>query len=164
MVPVSRRRRSTTRHIATSNENMNSETDGVLEFPKHLCADLHRMRDNKLSHDVVFVVNNQRFPAHRCLVAAASPVLQSVLMNGMKETSERDIVLKEVDVEPWKGVLDYMYTDRMNLLDVERALKYLNCADWLQMEELVEVIFAFLERNLASRIAMKFLSQLTVLA
>ncbi len=85
--------------MATSSENTNAETNGVLDFPKHLRAYLQRMRDDELSHDVVFVVNNQRFPAHRCLATAASAVLRSMLTNGMKETNERDIVLKEVDAE-----------------------------------------------------------------
>ncbi len=116
------------------------------------------MRDDDSSHDVVFVVNNQRFPAHRCLMAAASPVLQSMLTNEMKETNERYVVLKEMDVEPWKGVLDYMYTGQMILVDVEKALQYLNCADWFQMEELVDVISAFLERNLGRSNCCKILS------
>ncbi len=134
--------------MATSIENMDAETNGVLDFPKHLRAYLQRMRDDELTHDVVFVVDNLRFPAHRCLMAATSPVLRSMLTNGMKETSERDIVLKEVNVEAWKVVLDYMYTGRMNLLNVDKALQYLSCADWLQMEDLVDVISAFIERNL----------------
>ena len=105
------------------------------------------MRDDELSHDVVFVVNNQLFPAHRSLVAAASPVLRSMLVNAMKETSGRDIVLKEVGVDAWKAVLNYMYTARMPLFGVEGALKNLKCADWLQMEELADAIAKFIEHE-----------------
>ncbi len=41
-----------------------------------------------------------------------------------------------------------MYTGQMDLCSVEKALLCLNCADWLQMEELVEVISEFVERKL----------------
>ncbi len=134
--------------MVASSENVKAETNGVLDFPKHLRAYLQRMRDDELSHDVVFVVNGQRIPAHRCLVAAASPVLRSMLTNGMKETRQRDIVLREVHADAFRVVLDYMYAGQMNISSVDEALRYLDCADWLQMEELVDAISEFIERKL----------------
>ncbi len=111
-----------------------------------------------------FVVNNQRFPAHRCLVAAASPVLRSMLTNGMKETRQRYIVLKEVDVVAWEAVLDYMYTGQMNVsnpwneVNVDKALQCLKCADWLQMEELVDEISLLMAGELYGRNCLKILA------
>ena len=134
--------------MATSSDDTGAESNGMLDCPSHLRRHLQRMRDDESSHDVVFVVNGQRFQAHRCYVAAVSPVLRRMLTNGMKETSKRDIVLKELEVEPWKAVLDYMYTGQMNLSNVNKALEYLKCAHWLLMEELVDAITGFIERKL----------------
>ena len=81
-------------------------------------------------------------------MAAASSVLHNMLTSGVKATSPGNVILKEVDAGAWKAVLDYMYTGKMNLVDVDKALEYLKCADWLQMEELVQVISDFIERKL----------------
>ncbi len=124
---------------------MNAKKNGVLDNPKDLRAFLNDMRDNVLSHDVVFVVNGHRFPVHPYLVMTASPVLRCILTNGMKETSQRDIALKEVNVDAWKAVLDYIYTGQMTFANVEKARQYLYCADWLQMERLTCAISEFIE-------------------
>ncbi len=61
--------------MASPGEDVNAKKSGLIDFPQHLRNFFQRMRDDDLSHDVVFVVENERFPAHRCLLGAASPVL-----------------------------------------------------------------------------------------
>ena len=93
----------------TSSTDSQSEVEyEVLDFPEHLRTLLQRMRGDESLHGVEFVLQNERFSANRCVVAAASPVLRKMLTNGMKETKEREIQLEEVNVDGWRMVLDYM--------------------------------------------------------
>ncbi len=134
--------------MASSSGDVSTKKSGLIDFPQHLRTFIQRMRDNDSSHDVVFVVENERFPAHRCLMEATSPVLRKMLTNGMKETNEREVVLKEVNVKAWKAVLDYMYTAKMELPNAEDAVQYLACAERFQIEELEGVISDYIEREL----------------
>lgn len=44
-----------------------------------------------------------------------SPVFRSMLFNGMRETSQRDIELEEVDKDTFLLMLEYMYTGCVSL-------------------------------------------------
>ncbi len=134
--------------MASPSEDVNTKKSGLLDFPQHLRAFVQRMRDDESSHDVVFVVGNDRFPAHRCLMAAASPVLRKMLTNGMKETNEREVVLKEVNVKEWKAVLDYIYTAKIELANAVEALQFLACAERFQIEELEGAISEYIVKEL----------------
>ena len=60
------------------------------------------LRDTSLAH-VMFAVNGQRFPAHRCMLAARSPYFKALLASGqgMREEASRaaggEIVLEAVE-------------------------------------------------------------------
>ncbi len=106
------------------------------------------MRDDESSHDGVFVVENERFPAHSCFMRAVSPVLRTMLTNGMKETNEREVLLKEVNVKVWKIMLDYIYIAKMEVVDAMEAVQVLECVERFQIEDLQEVIYDHIEREL----------------
>ncbi len=71
--------------MSSSSEDANSNTNGFFDLSQHLWTFIQRMRDDKSSHDVVFVVENDKFPAHRCLTGAASPVLLKLMANSSKK-------------------------------------------------------------------------------
>ena len=122
--------------------------NAMVNYPLHLNTFLQRMRSDESFHDVVFVVEGERFPANRCVVASASPVLRQMLMNGMKETEAREIPLHEVHACAWRKVLGYMYSAQIDLVNVENALLYLECANRFQVEELEHVISSYIVQQL----------------
>ena len=101
---------------------------------------MQRMRDGTSFCDVVFVVQGERFPAHRCVVAAASPYFHALLTNGMKEKRQREITLKDVNVDAWRVILSYMYTAKIKFGYVDEVMQCLECANRFTMKELEEVI------------------------
>ena len=132
----------------TSVDNGNKVTNEDLDFPEHLRMIFQRMQKDETLHDVVFVVQNERFSANRCVVAAASPVLRQMLTNGMKETEAREIQLEEIKVDGWRMVLRYMYTARLDFDDIESALECLECANRFQFEELERAVADYIEKKL----------------
>ena len=129
----------------------NQEQDGRAEGSKRArtgyLRELHkRMRDDTKLHDIVFIVEGQRFPAHRALVAAASPVISSMLTNGMRETGKNEIPLLELNAATWSIVLDYIYTADIRLTETETAvvIDVLHCARRFQLIELEMDMIALL--------------------
>ena len=61
--------------------------------------------------DVVLVVEGERFPAHRNVLAALSEYFRGLLLSGMQEGSgQQEIPLGEVSAGAFRVVLRYVYT------------------------------------------------------
>ncbi|GJN20692.1 hypothetical protein PR202_gb08096 [Eleusine coracana subsp. coracana] len=79
-------------------------------------SDLHQRLGDLLrtekGADVVFDVGGQTFAAHRCVLAARSPVFSAELYGTMKEGDTRCVVRVD-DMESWvfKALLRFIYTD-----------------------------------------------------
>lgn len=150
---------SNTKKMASS-ESTDKRTSASLDNPHLLRVYLRRMREDESLHDVVFIVENERFPAHCCLIAAVSPVLRNMITNGKKEINQRKITLNEVNADVWKAVLNYMYTGRIDVTNVESALKYFKCAKTFQMKELEQVISNYIEEQLDASDCCEFLANM----
>lgn len=106
---------------------------------------VRRMRRMDVLHDMAFVVEGEKYPAHRVVMASASPVLESLLMNGMKETKENEIVLKELSGSTWDAAMYFIYTGKLNLVDIQDGVRMLECSKRFQMEYLEEDVVDFLQ-------------------
>lgn len=130
-----------------SREVLDKSTSTLIHNPRVLLLYINRLRNDESLYDIVFIVGNQRFPAHRFFMAAASPVLYNMLTNGMEETNQREVTLKEVNADVWRVVLNYIYTGQMYLDNVETALRYLECAKRFYIKELEQSICGYLKRQ-----------------
>ncbi|CAM0902599.1 unnamed protein product [Alopecurus aequalis] len=73
----------------------------------------HMLKDGE-GADVTFSVQEQRFNAHRCVLAARSQVFKAELFGPMKESATQSVI-KVDDVEPqtFEALLHFIYTDAM---------------------------------------------------
>jgi len=71
-----------------------------------------RMLKTGKGTDVTFDVNGQLFHAHRCVLAARSPVFEAELFGPMKEKATAEPI-EVADMEPsvFEELLHYIYTD-----------------------------------------------------
>ncbi|CAL4916797.1 unnamed protein product [Urochloa decumbens] len=64
--------------------------------------------------DVVFEVGSQTFAAHRCVLAARSPVFKAELFGTMKESVTTGIVcIDDIEAQVFKALLYFIYTDSL---------------------------------------------------
>jgi len=76
------------------------------------------LKDTALA-DVTFAVDGQRFPAHRCVLAARSPYFKALFASGkgMREEGSRaaggDIVLEEMSAHSFGRLLEYLYANTL---------------------------------------------------
>jgi speckle-type POZ protein len=79
--------------------------------PSNLHQHLGDLLKNKDAADVNFQVGGERFSAHRCLLAARSPVFKAELLGAMKENSDRPIEIRDMEADVFKSLLHFIYTD-----------------------------------------------------
>ncbi|KAM3354592.1 hypothetical protein ACQJBY_025355 [Aegilops geniculata] len=81
-------------------------------------SDLHQHLGDLLKTekgaDVVFEVGGHTFAAHRCVLAARSPVFSAELFGSMKEGDTAGVVhIDEMEAEVFKALLCFAYTDSL---------------------------------------------------
>ncbi|CAL4924976.1 unnamed protein product [Urochloa decumbens] len=84
--------------------------------------DLHRHLGDLLvsgeASDVTLRAGGERFSAHRCVLAARSPVFKAELLGSMREgTSDCDIDIEDMEPRVFKALLQFMYTDALPEVD-----------------------------------------------
>lgn len=91
--------------------------------------------------DVVFFVGEERCPAHRIVLSAASPMLRTMLYNsGMKECKQREVELRNFRADTWKAVLDFIYCHDVHFSDATQGIELLECAVFYQLDNMVELL------------------------
>jgi hypothetical protein len=103
------------------------------ELPSARISEFGSLLDDPTSADVTFVVNNERIPAHRIILAARSTYFRTMFSSGMKEAQKgNDIIVQDTSPAAFRALLLYLYTDKLAfgdtvtlLVDVLRKAKEL---------------------------------------
>uniref|UniRef100_A0A0E0MHA8 BTB domain-containing protein n=1 Tax=Oryza punctata TaxID=4537 RepID=A0A0E0MHA8_ORYPU len=87
--------------------------------PSDLHRHLGRLLKTKAGADVTFDVAGVTFAAHRCVLAARSPVFMAELLGPMKEkdTASHVVAIRDMDARAFKAMLHFIYTDSMPKVD-----------------------------------------------
>ncbi|KAJ4768919.1 BTB/POZ/MATH-domain protein [Rhynchospora pubera] len=80
--------------------------------PCNLREQLCRSLASGLGTDVAFRVDGKRFRAHKCVLAASSPVFKAMLFGPMKERDRDSIQIKEIKAPIFEAMLNFIYTGR----------------------------------------------------
>lgn len=100
--------------------------------------------------DVTFIVETQRLPAHRVILAARSEYFRALLYGGLSETTQSEINLK-IPLEAFKALLRYIYSGHMSLSQMkeENILDTLGLANQYGFTELELAISEYLRQVLS---------------
>lgn len=95
---------------------------GVIDHVSSLSDNLGELVENSEYSDITLVVENKKFPAHKVILAARSDYFRALLFGGMMESQPgtTEIELQETTAKPFEALLKYIYTGKMNLLDVKQ--------------------------------------------
>jgi hypothetical protein len=80
---------------------------------KSLAEDLGGLLGSEDFADVAFVVEGRRVLAHKAVLCARCDYFRHMLHSGMAETRQKDITLPDIRYKAFKGLLQYIYTDRV---------------------------------------------------
>ena len=98
--------------------------------------------------DVRLKVREDIFPAHRIVLAANSDYFHAMFTDGMKESNQEVIELKDESItpDPFKIVMDSIYTGDLRVNE-ENVFEVLVAADHLQVTTVVQRCSDFLKRE-----------------
>lgn len=141
---------------ALANAKINTDSSSTTEYTDEIdlgdrfSADIARLCMNDRYADVEFVVEEQRLPAHRAILAARSEYFRALLYGGMSETTQRQIAL-EVPLDSFKVLLRYIYSGTLSLatLDEDAVIGILGMANQYGFQDLEMAISKYLRQYLA---------------
>lgn len=103
---------------------------------------LAELRNQRLLCDVDLVAEDETFPVHRVVLAAASPYFQAMFTGGFKESGQNTIHLKGASQEGLAKVLDSICSSEIKLTK-ENLENVLSVATLLAMGDIVKVCETF---------------------
>ncbi|GJM84574.1 hypothetical protein PR202_ga00257 [Eleusine coracana subsp. coracana] len=84
----------------------------VVVPPSNLNGHLGDLLASQEGADVTFQVAGETFRAHRCVLAARSPVFKAELLGSMKESNKAVIVrVDDMEAQVFRALLGFVYTD-----------------------------------------------------
>lgn len=106
--------------------------------PPSLHEHLARMLRDGRGSEVAFRVGGRVLRAHRCVLAARSPVFDAELLGPMMETTAPCIEIHGVEPAAFEALLRFVYTDSWPLagVDVAATVRLLSAADRYGLERL----------------------------
>ena len=104
---------------------------------------LAELRTQELLCDVRLEAEGATFPAHKAVLAAASPYFHAMFTGGFKEASEATISMKEASSEGLRRILNAVYSSELSISD-ESLEDVLSLANQFQMKECLEAGEKFL--------------------
>ncbi|XP_069492346.1 kelch-like protein 36 [Ambystoma mexicanum] len=127
-----------------------SESTQVYKWSEHsdlVLRGLSEQRQRGLFCDVVLVADDERFPAHRNILAVCSEYFNSMFTIGMRETYQKEVELVGASAIGLQAVLDFLYYNEL-MLDDGNVDSVLETAHLLQIWKVVDLCCEYLEKEL----------------
>ncbi|XP_066254986.1 BTB/POZ domain-containing protein 9-like [Euwallacea similis] len=126
---------------------------GDIEHLHQLSENLSSLYLNQEYSDVCLVVEGQKLPAHKVILAARSDYFRALLYGGLRESSQTEIMLQDAPLNAFKILLKYIYTGHMFLMTLKEdvILDTLGLAHQYGFEDLEGAISDILKQLLALR-------------
>ena len=108
---------------------------------------MNQLRKEEQLCDITFRIGSHTFIAHRVVVASVSPYLRAMFTCGMKESSQEEIELRDIEPQAMASLIEYAYTGEV-VVTVENVQDLLPAAGILQLRELKDACCAFLSDHM----------------
>eukprot|EP00941_MAST-03F_sp_MAST-3F-sp1_P005053 g5053.t1 len=142
--------------VASYNEHTAALTDpaesgiesGELGVGSVLKRDLRAMINSPDFSDTIFIVEGKPIYAHRAVLAARCDHFRAMFTHDMKERGEVEILIKEVRTPVFLALLEYIYTDTVNV-GAEIAVELYAAADFYTIERLGKICERIVDNELS---------------
>ena len=125
---------------------MTVELSGGAAYPTELIALWRESADNFC--DIVIVVEGKAFPAHRCVLAAASPFMRvHFKQQAFADSGAREFTVSDLSAVAFACALDFIYSGAATLESDARLLDLLEVASRLEVAPLLEAVSAAIQHR-----------------
>ena len=124
-----------------------------------LLADVHFLI-KKSDQDATQQVQQERIPAHKLILSIGSRVFMAMFFGtGSHMNTSNEIEITDVEPEPFKHMLRYLYTDELLYIEPESVMSTLYVAKKYEVSALEKECVDFLKSNLSADNAFMLLQQ-----
>ncbi|XP_068155599.1 BTB/POZ domain-containing protein 9-like [Drosophila tropicalis] len=129
--------------------NLKAESMDKVDLTGRLLADMASLCLSESYADVEFLVEQQKLPAHRVVLAVRSEYFRALLFGGMSESSQRQIQM-DVRLDLFKLLLEYIYTGNLSIATLKEdvLIDVLGIADQYGFQDLLSAISKYLSQSL----------------
>ena len=117
------------------------------DFKDELLHKLNELRETNILCDTTVRAQGQDFPAHKCVLSAASPYFRAKFTSQLQENESNLVELSEEKSTTISDVLKFIYTGKASI-DSSNAQDLLMIADYLIIPSLKSKASNFLESSL----------------
>uniref|UniRef100_A0A7E4W965 BTB domain-containing protein n=1 Tax=Panagrellus redivivus TaxID=6233 RepID=A0A7E4W965_PANRE len=102
--------------------------------------------------DVMLVVEDDEFPAHRSILSKRSEYFKAMFSSSFIEANSDKIVLKDTNLNAFKRVLKYIYTNNVECLcddsiSIYEAFELLLCSRFYMVDSAASAIIRYIEKK-----------------
>ncbi|XP_023329218.1 kelch-like protein 12 isoform X2 [Eurytemora carolleeae] len=140
--------------VSTIEEENTREDNSIeeLEFRGDTHADiildgLNKLRKENTFTDVRIKVEEQEFPAHRCVLSSFSPYFRAMFTAGLAESDMEVVPLQGVEPDMIRNLLEFAYTGSISITK-HNVQNLLSAANLLEVLEVRDACCQFLDRNM----------------
>ena len=126
-----------------------TSTSQGLTYCSEILKQMNEFRESNILCDALICVDGKTFPAHRTVLAAASPYFKALFSSNLGELNceSKPIVLSDIDTTNMIKLLQYIYTGEIELTE-ENIKPIISAANYLLISSLKDRCTRFLQRML----------------
>ncbi|RWS10383.1 BTB/POZ domain-containing protein 9-like isoform X1 [Dinothrombium tinctorium] len=145
--------------IANNRFNKKRKLDSAyiaIEDKSDICSDIDKLLFSGEFSDVTIEVENERFKAHRVILAARSDFFRCLCYNGMRESNKDVIQLKDISKSTFRILLKYIYTGTIITDEMKSCIfELIYFSDCYCLPKLHKKLIKFLSENLDPDLTLK---------
>ncbi|KAG5670395.1 hypothetical protein PVAND_000663 [Polypedilum vanderplanki] len=101
--------------------------------------------------DCSFIVGDSTLACHKIILAMASPVFEAMFFGSFDDQAKNAIVITDVQAEAFKSLLEYIYTDKININNVDKAFELCYAAKKYMLPFVVDQCTQYLWSDLSAK-------------
>ncbi|GFY42219.1 speckle-type POZ protein-like A [Trichonephila inaurata madagascariensis] len=129
-------------------ENFAAQSNNVINLSDDLTSLYNIFRP--MMTDITIQINNVKFPAHKFILAARSPVFARMFEHDMLETVKGIINISDIDVATLNLLLHYLYSGKVHTLNFDSAVKLYGASHKYEVTSLKKFCVQYLKEILSS--------------
>ena len=125
-------------------------TSRLFQMKEHCTSSftvMNQLRKENQLLDVRFRINEHCFTAHRVVLASCSPYLRAMFTCGMRESTQEEIVLRDIEPQAMELLIEFAYTGEIEVT-TENVQDLLPAAGILQLRDLKVACCEFLSDHM----------------
>ncbi|XP_037094385.1 kelch-like protein diablo [Pollicipes pollicipes] len=115
--------------------------------PKTVLDGLNELRGDTVFCDVVLRVGEQRFPAHKCVLASASPYFKAMFTSQLKESQDEEVTLNGLEPAMLEVLLQYAYTGAV-VINQSNVQSLMAASNLVQVLAVRDACSLFMEKHM----------------